>query len=107
MPPGTVYLQASEPWAWSDIRVKHSTISQAMPGDWIDMNISDIECDGSAQLMDRWADMLDSGVTYPLDLETTGRDGLFDAGAIFMIYERDDLLKLAEMFTKLASADQG
>lgn len=102
MPAGTVYSKADQPYAWEEMRVKADTAFVTGTGDWFELCLNDIEADGSDQLFDRWEDMMRNGASYPLDLESIGRDGLYEAHAIFMIYEKNDLVKLRDLFTKLA-----
>jgi hypothetical protein len=101
LPAGTAYSKSEEPYAFEAIRIKADTSFTEGAGDWFELCLNDIEASGSDQLYDRWEDMRNNGASYPLDLETIGRDGCFEAKAIFMIYERDDLVKLRDLFADL------
>jgi hypothetical protein len=101
LPAGTVYLQAFEPWVWEDIKVKGDTLHTEGAGDWVELDLTYFENDGSTQYFDRLDEMKDSGASYPLDLETTGRDGMFEMRSLFMIYERTDVEKLRDLFASL------
>lgn len=105
MPAGTVYCQAEMPFSWEGIRIKHDTChfqTEDLAGDWFESTLTDIDADDSDDLYDRWQDMLDNGASYAIDLETICRDGLFMENSIFMVYEREDLEKLRDLFAKLA-----
>lgn len=105
MPAGTVYCQAEMPFSWEGIRIKHDTChfqTEDLAGDWFESALTDIESSDFGQLFERWEDMLENGASYPIDLETSGRDGLFMENSIFMVYEREDLEKIRDLFTELA-----
>ncbi|WP_276122676.1 hypothetical protein [Pararhizobium qamdonense] len=103
LPAGAVYCQASQPYGWDDIRIKSDTAFTEGTGDWYETSLTNIEASGSDELFDRWDDMKNNGVSYPLDIETVGRDGLFQSQAIFLVYEKEDLAKLRDFFVKAVS----
>jgi len=82
MPSGTIYRQASHPFAWSDMAIKNETHEpcEGFIGDWSYIPLDWIECSGSSQLFERMDEMKDNGGSYPLDLDTTMRDGLYEKG---------------------------
>lgn len=57
------------------------------------------------QIIDAWNEMEATGKSFPLDDEATGRDGLFDEDAIFLIYEISDLVKLRVMIDACISRE--
>lgn len=101
MPSGTVYCQCADHYAWSGIRVRRETCKMDTPGDWFELELTNIEADSSHQLFDRYEEMHEQGTSYPLDLEGVGRDGLFDREALFLVYEAEDVRKLRDLFTAL------
>lgn len=103
LPPGTLYQQCAEPWAFDNIMVKWDSLiyDDSGDGDWVCSDITDIQSNDSGEYFERLDDMLTNGASYPLDLDTGSRDGSFVRDAVFMIYERADITKLKELFTRL------
>jgi hypothetical protein len=91
LPPGTFYLQASEPWAWGNLAVKYDTLPT---NDWICQDLFNPEAHDSGELFGRLDEMLELGTSYPLETDCAGRDGAFDADALFMVLETEDLRRL-------------
>lgn len=89
LPPGTFYCQG-ERWAFGNICVKFDTLGH---NDWVYLNFDSIEAFSSIEESELLDEMLDAETSHPLS-ESAGRDGLFDQDAIFLVYEREDLLKI-------------
>lgn len=64
--------------------------------------LTDIESHDSGENFERMDDMMRNGASYPLDLESAGRHGLFERDAIFMVYEQEDVLRPRDLFIRLA-----
>lgn len=45
----------------------------------------------------------ESNESFTLDLEATGRDGLFDEDQVFAVYEKDDVVRLRDRLNDLLS----
>lgn len=102
LPENTLFVKAEQPWAWQEPMVKGETLSH----DFVSMDLYEIESTGSDQLFDRWGEMLETGSSYPLDIDTGGRDGLFEADAIFMVYEKADLEKLRTLIDRAIANEE-
>ena len=91
LPPGTIYAKGM-PWVFDGIEVKGDTIGD----DWSCLSLIWIESNDDA---DHWAkldDMLERGDSVPMQ-SSYSRDGCFDKDALFLVAERDDLLKMRDM----------
>lgn len=104
LPPGTLYQQCREKWAFGDMHVKYDSLifDESGDGDFVCAAFTSIEADSSEQLFDRMEDMCDNGASYPLELDCAGRDGLFERDALFMVYEKADVEALRDFFVDLA-----
>jgi hypothetical protein len=103
LPSGTLYQQAEQPWAFDDVHVKYDSLIHSADGDgdFVCMSFKWIEADSSDELDRRLDDMAENGASYPLDLEATQRDGLFERNAKFLVYERADVVALRDFFVDL------
>jgi len=91
MKPGTIFSKY-EPCCFSDIMSKGETWEHDFLYDSI---INDVKSDGSDCFVDNCTAM-ENGESKPLDVNATTRDGMFDSGQLFAIYEVDDLKQLIE-----------
>jgi hypothetical protein len=89
LPPGTAYCKG-EPWCFEGLAFKGETCGT---NDWWRLDPAWVEGEDSGQCFDRLEEMRARGASYPMQA-SEARDGLFDAGAIFLVMERDDLLTL-------------
>src|SRR4051812_22218193 len=94
LPPGVVYCQDEE-YTFSGLRIKDRTIHDdlGVAIDWLFLDLQDIDAESSAQREDRYGDMYERGVSYPLNT-LLERDGMFDPDPLFLVYEPDDLRAL-------------
>jgi hypothetical protein len=90
LPAGTFYCKGVQ-WAFQTICIKDDNSGE---NDWYEFNPAWINED-STTCFDSLAEMLERGTSRPMQ-DTICRDGCFDEEAIFLIFERDDLLKLRE-----------
>lgn len=95
---GTLFCEIKQRWAIGEIRVKLDTIGE----DFVELNLNEIQARDSTEWFETLEEMADQGSSCPIDLDTTCRNGLFDEGALFMIYEADDLQRLISRLTNLA-----
>lgn len=103
LPEGTIF-QKGRPWVFGGLSVKGETILHGGKAiDWFYIPTDSIDASDSGELFARYDSMLRDGASYPLDLECQSRDGCFDNGDIFMIYEASDVLSLAGLLTGLSS----
>lgn len=89
LPPHTWYRQAREPFSFGDVTVKYDSLTD----DWFCQELDSPENDGTIEWGERLYEMLKNGASFPLETDTVRRDGLFDQNDIFLIYEKDDLVR--------------
>jgi hypothetical protein len=56
----------------------------------------------STEAADRLDEMLERGASFPME-DAVSRDGLHEEDALFLVFEKDDLLKLRDMIDKAIS----
>ncbi len=92
MPEGTLYCELREPWIFSGLSIKGSTIN--IDGKNIDFGTRGLEwvdADNSGEAVDRLEEMLlDSSVNYPVEA-AYGREGMFDDEQVYMVYDKADI----------------
>jgi len=105
MPSGTLYQQCEEQWVFGDMYVKWDSLIYGADGDgdFVCSKFTDFDASSSEEWLFRAEDMNDNGASYPLDLDCAGRDGCFVRDAVFMVYEKADVLQLRDFFIRLAS----
>lgn len=95
LPEGTIYAKGV-PWSFEGLSIKDEN---AGSNDWWYLEPCWVEANDSSEVFDRLTEMQERGASYPMQTSIT-RDGLYDEDAIFLVFERDDLLKLREMVDK-------
>jgi len=101
LPAGTVYCAGGE-WFFGGICFKGDT----MGNDWSVLDPAWVDGKDSGECFARLGEMLDDGVSYPME-EDYGRDGLFDEGQIFLVFEGSDLKNLRGMIDKSIEVCEG
>lgn len=89
MPEGTIFAKG-KPWCFEDLSVK----GQTLPSDFIYLSLVTVESDSADEWSSRLNEMLETGCSYPIDESGFTRDGCFDEGDLFLVYEKSDLLML-------------
>jgi hypothetical protein len=93
LPKGVMYCKG-QPWYFEDLSIKGETLVHGGENaDFCTQGTSWIESSGSDQAVKRLDEMLESGVSYPIETDG-GRDGCFDDDDLFLVYEKSDLLIL-------------
>lgn len=93
MPIGTVFSYY-EPCSFRNLNIKVSDLSGGYINDFLyDSVIGSINSESSTDFMDKCVQM-EKGDSVPVDFEQTSREGLFDDGQLFAIYEKKDVEKL-------------
>jgi hypothetical protein len=92
LPPGTIYAKG-ELWCFDGLRIKYETTEH---DDWWSLDPCWVATNDSDQAVDGLEDMLENGASRPME-DAVSRDGLHQQGALFLVFERDDLLRLREM----------
>jgi hypothetical protein len=95
LPEGTIYAKG-EPWCFGPLEIKHDTTDY---GDWWSLDPCWIEANDSSEAVDRLDQMLEHGASYPMQ-DAISRDGLHEADALFLVFEKDDLMRLRGMIDK-------
>ena len=92
MPSGTVYCKYERMGIMGDLCIKY----KSLPSDWYYLAIADFDdCNDSVEFTEKLDQMeKDSKVSYPLNCDTTERDGLFEDDEKFMVYEDIDVMHM-------------
>jgi hypothetical protein len=90
LPAGTFYVKAAKPWGFEGLAVKDEDRGE---NDWWYWSPDIIDYDDSGQLVDRLEKMLRTGCSFPLVTSTTD-NGCYEEDAVFLVFEKDDLLAL-------------
>lgn len=99
LPPGTAYCKGAK-WYFNGLCFKHEN---AGTNDWYGFDPAWVDGNDSGECFDRLEEMAERGASYPMQ-DSISRDGLFDADALFLVFERDDLLRLREMVDEAIAA---
>lgn len=97
LPSPTVYIKIPQRWL-CDGTLCIKIGNTANSGDWFYQTLNDPE-GGAVDSGDQFAcldAMIDRGVSYPIDQESTYRDGCFDDTELFLVYEKADVEFLVE-----------
>ena len=99
-PRGTLFSYY-EPCVFRDLIVK-TTDSYDYENDFVIYSlIGEFESQNSDDFSDICFQM-EKGASIPLSLEETNREGLFDDEQLFLVYEKEDIKKLADRLSDLA-----
>ncbi len=90
LPEGTIYCKGEE-WVFEGLCIKERNSGE---NDWYEYDPAWIDEDSST-CFDSLSEMLESGASRPMQ-DTICRDGCYDDDAIFLVFERGDLLKLRD-----------
>ena len=97
-PSGTVYAKGVR-WAFDGLCIK----GESLESDWAYLNPCWVEGYDSGECFDRLEEMLTKGFNYPGDRGGFVRDGLFETGAAFLVFDQRDLIPLIKRLTYAAS----
>lgn len=89
LPAGTIYCKGTR-WIFGGLNVKHENFGQ---NGWYAADPAWVDGADSGECFDRLEEMLAKGTSYPMQ-DSICRDGPSDAEAVFLIFERADLLIL-------------
>lgn len=65
-----------------------------MGEDFVYLNLANIDADDFGDLNYKLTNMLETGASHPFDNDGFGRDGCFGEDDLFLVFEKDDLIKL-------------
>lgn len=91
LPPGTIYAKGVQ-WAFEGIEIK----GDSLENDWYTLDPAWVSGNDSEECVELLERALAEGISVPMEV-AQGRDGYFDAGAVFLVFEREDLLILRSM----------
>jgi hypothetical protein len=97
LPYNTLYRKFS-PIIFGDLEIKEDTIENGIDGDWwsVDLHGYVEGCDNSDQNIESIMNAVNKGSSFTWDLETAGRDGLYDRDEMYAVYENADIEQLIE-----------
>lgn len=82
-----------EPCVFGELSIKGESLEQ----DFLAQEIaSAVKCNNSGEFVDLCDDAARTGKSIALDLDCMGRDGCFDDGQIFAVWEAEDVMALIE-----------
>jgi len=88
LPPGTIYCKGVQ-WAFDSLCIKDDSLEN----DWIYLDMSWPSAHDLGEAVGLLDKSLETGSSFACE-DAFGRDGCFDEGAVFLIFEKDDLLAL-------------
>lgn len=100
MPAGTIFSKTWKNGPVSGFQIKGDTWTNDFL--CLDM-VGCIDCDDyypGSNVIDTHDKLVEQGISVPFDDEAYGRDGCFDDEDLFMIYEADDLRKIAAIIQR-------
>lgn len=88
LPNETLYAKYA-PCFFGDLAIK---VENCGPRDFCTQQIADaIDCNDSGEFLDKLDDAERDGTSVLMDFESYGRDGCFEDGQLFAVYERADI----------------
>lgn len=88
LPPGTIYCKGVC-WAFDGICIKDDSLEN----DWIYLDMAWPSAHDTGEAVDLLETSLKTGSSFPCE-DAFGRDGCFQDEAVFLVFEKDDLLAL-------------
>lgn len=96
LPSGVIFSKGKK-YYFDGFLIKGDTINiNGKNIDFIYCDLVDIDSNDSGEWGDRLEEMLNDGVSYQIN-EDYRRDGCFDDEDIFLVYGKEDILKLMEV----------
>ena len=89
LPPGTLFSKYS-PCAFDELLIKGDSCSGA-PDFFYQSIASAVDCNGSSDLMDVLDKAERDGTSVSMDFDCQGRDGMFEQGQLFAVWESADV----------------
>jgi len=110
MPSGTLYSEFIPDDSFSGFNIKYDTIyrgdNKDYPIDWYYMELSDFDdCDDSNGRYKRIDNMINYGAEYPLLLDASSRDGMYEDNQMFAVYDKYDIIRLIDVLKGLISEE--
>jgi hypothetical protein len=99
MPEGTLFCKY-DPCVFGEMHVKGSTWGDDF---LLKRAFGEVACDNGAELDDVLETARISGESFNLDFDCLGRDGLFDSGQLFAIWEKSDIEGFQSLLSRAIS----
>jgi hypothetical protein len=90
LPAGTIYCKGVR-WAFDGLCVKDDSLAN----DWIYLDMAWPSAHDSGEAVELLEASLATGSSFPCE-DAMGRDGCFTDDAVFMVFEKDDLMALRD-----------
>lgn len=98
LPDGVLYRERWPGGRFGGLQMKVGACGE---NDWFSLDLEvPVDCHDSTERMD----ILEGMEPFCLDFEASGRDGAFEAGALYLVYERDDLDGLRGVLARAVAA---
>lgn len=94
LPEGTFFAKGCQ-WVIEGFCIKGETWKSEF-SDFLYHDLVSIEYHDSIQHFDRLEEMLEKGVSYPIN-DSISRDGSFNGEDVFLVFERQDLLEIKKL----------
>jgi hypothetical protein len=94
LPIGTFFAKG-EKWSMNGFCIK----GESLENDFYYTDLISIDFCNCRELSDRQEEMLEKGISYPIN-ESEMRDGCFCDEDIFLVFEKEDLIKIREHINK-------
>lgn len=103
LPAGTLFYKY-QPCILSDFAIKDETIRQMSPGDagdyrYVPLDQIWVESPTTSDYHTPYLEMAEKDAEYPIDVECTARDGLFDEDQLFAVLDEQDVRTLIDRLT--------
>jgi hypothetical protein len=94
LPSGTLFCKYNE-CCFGDMSIKYDTWKES--NDFLYVDINDfIYGDSSDSTFDKLEQMKNTGENVSIDLDVQSRDGLYEDGQLFAVYDNNDVLHIIE-----------
>lgn len=94
LPPDTIFCKGTE-WCFENLCRKEESIEN----DFFYQELCDIDCTNSEDRDEKFEDALKNATSLEIN-RCNSRDGMFDDDAVFLVFEKKDLLYLYEVIIK-------
>ena len=96
--PGEVLFSRYEPCVFDPLEIK----GQTLENDFLTTRINDaIDCIDSSEFIDFLDCAEETGISLPLNFESTERDGCHDDDQLYAVWEPKDVIQLIERLKRL------
>lgn len=94
LPENTIFVKGARCYFIGDMCIKGETWGN----DFLYSSLYNFDADDSGNWANKFDDALENGTSLEADFEIAQRDGLYEDDAVFLVYEKEDIKKLIELF---------